>query len=165
MRRYALVSAALLALGAPAAAWALTQGPNDGTLVVKDGSAPKGTPVVTLVITGAAIGRITGLGSIVIASNAEPEVTGFDWRKDLSDNATKWGGGTSIKFRAVGGTYTILIYGSDVDISAVGHGTVTLAGMPDQTLGDGTYSLNGDPFRSLPANPTGKLTIGTPSNG
>jgi len=169
MRRYALVSAALLALGAPAAAWALTQGPNDGTLVVKDGTAPKGVPVVTLVITGAAIGHITNYATIVIDDTTTndpygPEVTNSDWHKDVSDTATKWGG-TNMKFRAVGGTYKITIYGSDVDLSAVGRGVVTLAGMPDTPSGDGTYSLNGDPARSLPATPTGKLTIGAPANG
>jgi hypothetical protein len=169
MRRLAVIPAALLALAAPAAAWALTQGPNDGTLVVKNGTAPKGVPVVTLVITGAAIGHISNLGTIIIDDVTPndpyaPEVSNADWHKDVSDTATKWGG-TNMKFRAVGGTYKITIYGSDVDLSAVGHGVVTLAGMPDTTVGDGWYSLNGDPLRSLPATPTGKLAIGVPSNG
>jgi hypothetical protein len=160
-----------MALGAPAAAWALTQGPNDGTLVVKNGTAPRGVPVVTLVITGAAIGHISNLGTIVIDDQTpndpySPEVSNADWHKDVpgSDTATKWGG-TNMKFRAVGGTYKITIYGSGVDLSAAGHGVVTLAGMPDQVSGDGMYSLNGDPFRSLPATPLAKLAIGTPVNG
>jgi len=168
MRRLAVISAALLVLGAPAA-WALTAGPNDGTLVVRDGTAPKGVPVVTLVITGAAIGHISNLGTIVIDDQTPtdpyaPEVSNADWHKDVSDTATKWSG-TNMKFRAVGGTYKITIYGSDVDLSAVGRGVVTLAGMPDLTSGDGTYSLNGDPFRSLPATPLAKLAIGAVSNG
>jgi hypothetical protein len=169
MRRLAVIPAALLVLAAPAAAWALTQGPNDGTLVVKDGTAPWGVPVVTLFISGAAIGHVSNLGTIVIDDLTPgdpygPEVSNSNWHKDVSDTATKWSG-TNMKFRAVGGTYKITIYGSDVDLSAVGHGVVTLAGMPDTTVGDGSYSLNGDPFRSLPATPTAKLTFGTAPNG
>jgi len=169
MRRLALICAPLLALAAPTVAWALTAGPNDGTLVVKNGTAPKGVPVVTLVITGAAIGHVSNFGTIVIDDATpgdpySPEVSNADWHKDVSDTATKWSG-TNMKFRAVGGTYKITIYGSDVDLSAVGHGVVTLAGMPDTTVGDGTYSLNGDPFHSLPASPLPKLAIGVTSNG
>jgi len=169
MRRLAVISAALLALGVPAAAWALTAGPNDGTLVVRNGTAPWGVPVVTLIISGAAIGHVTNLGTIVIddltpGDSYGPEVSNANWHKDVSDTATKWGG-TNMKFRAVGGTYKITIYGSDVDLSAVGHGVVTLAGMPDTTTGDGAYSLNGDPFHSLPATPLAKLAVGGTANG
>jgi hypothetical protein len=169
MRRLAVLSVSLLALAAPVAAWSMTQAPGDGTLVVKNGAAPKGVPVVTLVITGAAIGRITNYAAIVIDDSTpldpfSPEVTGFDWHKDVSDTATKWVG-TDMKFRAVGGTYKITIYGSGIDLSAVGRGVVTLTGLPDATTGDGVYSVNGDIFRSLPTAPLVKLTIGTSPTG
>jgi hypothetical protein len=173
MRRLAVLSVSLLALAAPAAAWSMTQAPGDGTLVIKNGAAPKGVPVVTLIITGAAIGRISNYGTIVIDDSTpldpySPEVSGFDWHKDVSPTATKWVGGglgTGMKFRAVGGTYKITIYGSGVDLSAVGSGFVTLSGIPDTTTGDGVYSLNGDTFRSLPATPLVKLTLGTAPTG
>jgi len=169
MRRLAVLSVSLLALAAPAAAWALTQASGDGTLVVKNGAGPRGVPVVTLVITGAAIGHVSGLGTIMIedlnANDAvSPEVTGANYRKDLSPTVTKWGG-VDFRFRAVGGTYRITIYGSDVDLSAVGHGYVWLTGLSDPTTGDGTYSLNGDPPRSLPATTLAKAPVGTPSSG
>jgi hypothetical protein len=169
MRRLALISVSLLALAVPAAAWALTQGPADGTLVVKNGTAPHGVPVVTLIVAGAVIGRVDNLGTIVIDDSTptdpfSPEVSGFDQHKDVSDTATKWTG-TGMKFRAVGGTYKITIYGSGVNLSAVGRGYVSLSGMPDSTTGDGSYSLNGDPFRSLPAAPLVKLTLGTSPTG
>jgi len=169
MRRLALFSVSMLALAAPAAAWAMTQAPGDGTLVVKNGAAPHGVPVVTLIVTGAAIGRVTNLGTIVIDDSTpndpfSPEVTGYDWHKDTSGTATKWTG-TNMKFRAVGGTYKITIYGSGIDMSVVGRGFVTLSGIPDTTSGDGTYSLNGDPSRSLPATPLVKLTLGTSPTG
>jgi hypothetical protein len=169
MRRLAVLSVSLLALAAPAAAWAMTQAPGDGTLVVKNGEAPHGVPVVTLIVTGAAIGRVTNLGTIVIDDSTpndpfSPEVSGYTSHKDVSDTATKWIG-VNMKFRAVGGTYKITIYGSGVDLSAVGRGYVTLSGVPDTTTGDGSYSLNGDNFRSLPASPLVKLTLGTSPTG
>jgi len=169
MRRLAVLSVSLLALAAPAAASALAQAPGDGTLVVKNGTAPRGVPVVTLIVTGAAIGRITNLGTIVIDDSTpndsfSPEVTGYTSHQDTSYTATKWIG-VNMKFRAVGGTYKITIYGSGVDLSAVGRGYVSLSGVPDATSGDGVYSLNGDPFRSLPATPLVKLTLGTSPTG
>jgi hypothetical protein len=169
MRRLALLSVSLLALAAPAAAWSMTQAPGDGTLVIKNGAAPKGVPVVTMIIAGAAIGRITNFGTIVIDDSTpldpySPEVSGFDSHKDVSGTATKWVG-VGMKFRAVGGTYKITIYGSGVDLSAVGSGYVTLSGIPDATTGDGVYSLNGDNFHSLPASPLVKLTLGTSPTG
>jgi hypothetical protein len=159
----------LVALAAPVAASAMTQAPGDGTLVVKNGTAPRGVPVVTLIVTGAAIGRVTNQGTIVIDDSTpndanSPEVTGYDSHKDVSPTATKWIG-VGMKFRAVGGTYKITIYGSGVDLSAVGRGFVTLTGIPDATTGDGTYSLNGDSPRSLPATPLVKLTLGTSPTG
>lgn len=170
MRRIAALTVLLLALAVPAAAWALTQSPGDGTLVVKNGTGPRGTPVVTLVITGAAIGHVSGLGTIVIEdltpnNAANPEVTGAAYRKDVSDTGTvtKWGG-VDFRFRAIG-AYRITIYGSDVDLSAVGHGYVWLTGLSDPTAGDGTYSLNGATFRSLPATTLVKAPIVASSSG
>ena len=167
MRRLAFICVPLLALAVPAVAWAFAQSPNDGSLVVKNGSAPKGVPVVTLVISGAAIGRVTGLGTIVIDDATpqdpfSPEVTGWDWHKDVSDTATKWSG-TNMKFRAVGGTYKVTIYGSGVYLSAIGTGrVVSLAGIPDTPSGDGVYSFNDDPFKSLPANPLTQVPLAAP---
>ena len=171
MRRFAALIVLLLALAVPAAAWALTQSPGDGTLVVKNGTGPRGTPVVILVITGAAIGHVSALGTIVIEdlnpNDANtPEVTGAAYRKDVSGTSgtvTKWGG-VDFRFRAVG-AYRITIYGSDVDLSAVGHGYVWLTGLSDPTTGDGVYSLNGATFRSLPATTLVKAPIGAPSSG
>ncbi len=151
-------------------AWAFAQSPNDGSLVVKNGSAPKGVPVITLVIKGAAIGRVTGFGTIVIEDTTpmdpfSPEVTGWNSLKDV-DTGTKWVG-VNMKFRAVGGTYKITIYGSGVYLSAIGTGrVVSLAGIPDQTTGDGSYSFNDDPFKSLPANPLTQVPLAaSASNG
>jgi hypothetical protein len=142
--------------------------PGDGTLVVKNGSAPKGTPVVTLVIKGAAIGQVTGYGKIQISDPHPddvftPEVTGADWQKDKGADGILWGSGSgSFRFRVVGGAYyyKITIWGSGVDLVASGRGTAILTGSAEAPARDGTFSLNGGEFKSLPARTTAALTIG-----
>ena len=54
--------------------------------------------------------------------------------------------------------FTIVIYGSGVNLVAVGTGTVQLAGMPDTPKGDGRYSLERRPTSCrCRATPTKKL--------
>jgi hypothetical protein len=164
MRHLVVTFAFLTALAVPAAAVAAHVAPGDGTLVVKNGSAPKGTAVVTLVIRGAAIGQVAGAGKILI-SDASPddgftfEVTGSDWHKEKGDTGTVYGG-AGFRYRAVGGLYKITIYGSGVDLVASGRGTAFLTGSPEAPARDGLYSLNGGDFKSLPALTTRQLTIG-----
>ena len=174
MRRLSVILGLFSVFAVPAAALAATSAPADGSLVVKNGSAPYGdglnVPVVQLTFTGSVIGQVLGSGKIVIDAGpnadptAEPVVTGagLPSNSTRSDTAQVWKG-TSFKFRAVGGTYTVLVYGSQVNLVAVGTGTVRLAGMPDTKSGDGRYSLNGDDFASLPGTQTDKRFI--TSNG
>jgi hypothetical protein len=80
-----------------------------------------------------------------------------------SDTAQVWKG-NDFTFRAVGSattTFTVLVYGSHVNLIAAGKGTARLAGMPDTPQGDGKYSLNDSDFHSLPGVQTARLTIGT----
>jgi hypothetical protein len=173
MRRTVVTCVVLAAFAVPATALGLRLAPGDGTLVVKNGSAPRGSAVVTLVIRGAAIGQITGGGKIVIDdptpdTGSPPEVTGFGWHKSVdagknADTIDVWGGTETFRFRAVGGTYRITIYGSGVDLVASGFGNAILTGSPDAPARDGVYSLSGNEFRSLPTSPT-KLPIGIPTS-
>lgn len=164
MRPRLLLTALLVALAAPAAALAAGTATGDGTLVVRNGNAPQGTPVVVLVIRGAAIGQVTGSGRILINDGTPDdgytaEVTGADWSKDKGDAGRLWGG-PGFSFRAVGGTYTITIWGSGVNLVASGRGSVFLTGSAESPNRDGGYSLNGRDFKSLPALTTRQLTIG-----
>src|SRR3954447_6245669 len=168
MRRTVVFGAVIAALAVPALAVGAGLAIGDGTLVVKNGTAPKGTPVITLVIRGAAIGQISGFGKIVIDDptqndGASPEVTGATWHRDSGDTATTWGG-ADFRFRVVGGVYKITIYGSGVDLVASGRGNAILAGSTDTPSRDGVYSVNGGDFHSLPAVPTKQLTIGAPTS-
>ena len=170
MRRLSVILGLFTAIVVPTAALAATSATGDGSLVVKNGQAPwpSSTPVVSLTITGSVIGQVDH-GKLVIDAgpnadlDAQPQVTGAEWRGDSTRSPTAqiWKG--SFKFRAVGGTYTVLVYGTDVNLVAVGTGTVKLAGLPDTPSGDGKYSLNGGDFVSLPGTQTDKRIIG--SNG
>jgi hypothetical protein len=166
MRRLALIFVACAALVAPAAALGMTQASGDGSLVVKNGAAPDGVPVVALTITGSVIGRVTDFGKIIIDPGPNPvslpQVIGAGKALDVkgSDTAQMWIGG-DFTFRAVGGKFTILVYGSHVNLIAAGTGKVRLAGMPDTPTGDGKYSLNDSDFRSLPGAQTARLLIGS----
>ena len=154
-------------IAVPAAALAAPTATTDGSLVVRNGSAPAGTPVVQLTITGSVIGHVDH-GRIIIDTGVNgdaPDVLGAEYRGDskFSDTAQVWRG-QDFKFRAVGGkNMVVLVYGSGVDLVAIGKGTVKLAGLPD-SVGDGKYSLNGADFVSLPGTQTDKRTI-VGSNG
>jgi hypothetical protein len=165
MRLLLFLSASLAALAVPAAALAGAGAHADtGTLVVKNGIAPAGTPVVVLVIRGAAIGQVTGSGRILIkaespADEETVEVTGAPSQKDKGDQGRLWWG-PGFRFRAVGGIYTITIWGSGVNLVASGRGSVVLTGSPEAPFRDGEYSLNGGDFKSLPWLSTRQLPIG-----
>jgi hypothetical protein len=176
MRRIILLVAFFGAVATPAAGLASASATGDSTLVVFNGTAPftpgdlkSSTPVVQLTITGSVIGQVRGQGEIIIDGGAKspaPEVTGAGLPHDVksSDTAQAWIGGLDgFRFRAVGGAYTIVVYGAKVSLTAVGTGTVVLAGTPNVAVGDGRYSLNGDDFKSLPGTPTKQLSI--QSNG
>lgn len=170
MRRLALVPVLLLALALPAGALALRGGGGDGWLVVQNGDNGDGIataahpydarPVVTLVITkGFVIGHVSNEGRIAIydlnaSDKNAPEVTGASRVRDLSlpkstADGTMWAG-TDFRFRAVDGSYRVVIWGSGVYVFAGGQGTVTLTGSRDTPRQDGKYSLNGGAFVSIP---------------
>ena len=167
MRRLSVILGLFSVIAVPAAALAAPSATGDGSLVVQNGSAPTGTPVVQLTITGSVIGRVDH-GRIIIDTQVggdAPDVTGADFRGDskFSPTAQVWRG-QNFKFRAVAGkNMVVLVYGTGVDLVAIGKGTVKLAGLPDVGIGDGKYSLNGAEFLSLPGTQTDKRSIG--SNG
>ena len=175
MRRIVLIGLALAALAAPAAAMAVRMSPGDGTLVVRSGSAPDGVPSVTLVIKGTVVGHVStgspdNFDKIVVDDlngttvfNATSVGSSDLSQKKTSATETRWLG-TDFRFRAVGDNYyKITIFGSGVNLFAVGQGKVTLQGMPDTTVKDGLYSINGADFKSLPTSPSAWLQISTSS--
>lgn len=170
MRRLSVIFAVGAALVVPVVAFAGIGSSTDGSLVVQHGSAPVGTPVVFLTITGSVIGtvyhgRIVIDGGPNVDPSQAPQVTPNAQCVTPVGETVRRCNGDNFSFRAVGGKYTVLVYGTNVNVVAVGTGTVKLAGMPDTPRGDGRYSLNGDDFVSLPGSQTDKLVIASTSNG
>ena len=171
MRRLALICLPLIALAVPAAAFAVQK--DDGTLVIKNGSAPRTVAVVTLVVDGTALGHVStgspdqvdkvviqdfnnGSGDIGASiTNSAPTLT-----RTTDKDKTSFVG-SDFRWRAANGTYRIWIYGSGVNVFAVGRGTVVLQGKTDPGVADGRYSLDGQDWHSLPSAPSDLLHFGS----
>jgi hypothetical protein len=148
------------------AALAKPSGPNDGALSVKNADGR-----VVMIGRGVLIGRFD-TGQVTIKDpnpndGAKPIVTGADVTQSLGEKTTRYSG-SNVRFRMIGGTFSITVFGRDIDLSAVGRGMVTLNG----TLGgkgsagnDGTYAVNGgapQPFPSFVFTfPLTAATVGT----
>jgi hypothetical protein len=144
--RNLVFSCALFALVLPGAAVAHTRASGDGTVLIKDGVGK-----VTIVAKGGVIGRF-GQGVLTVRDpnpddNIGEIVTGAERTHEVNGYVTKYWG-KDVRFRYIGGKFTITIVGSDVDLSAIGKGTVELVGAG--TADDGTYSLNDSKPQPLP---------------
>jgi hypothetical protein len=162
MRRILLTGLAAAVLALPAAAAQAGGRARTGWLVVRDAANDgglAGAPVATIVVQGFVLGRVTDEGSVEIyhvgaVTQGQPQVAGSDvYRSGVrwhGVSGTKWSG-SGFRFRAVSGTYRVVVHGSGVYLFAGGHGSVTLAGSAADPAGDGHYSLDGKAFRSLPS--------------
>src|SRR5919205_3611934 len=109
MRRLLTFAVLACALALPVGAAARQSGPNDGTLSIKDGRG-----VITIQGRGGVIGSFAK-GSVTIndpidGDGTGPIVTGDDWSKERNDTTTTWGG-SKVRFRMIGGTFTIVVRG------------------------------------------------------
>jgi hypothetical protein len=158
VKRLALITAAACLVFAGTAA-ARVGGPNDGTLVVKDGIG-----IFQISARGAALGHI-GAGYVQIKDpnpndNINPIVTGADAQYDINAKTTRYAG-KDIRFRMIGGAFMITVVASGVDLSVVGKGDVRIVGRG--TDDDGSYSVNGGTAQPVPFLPvTFKLTAPPP---
>ena len=168
MRRILLscTTVAVLVLPAAASASARASG-TPGFLVVKkavgDGGI-QGLPVVTVVVHGFVLGRVSPKAEALVdvyqlpsaAGNGEPSAVGVD----LTRKIVRWRGfkgneysGSGFRFRATGGDYRVVVRGSGVYLFAGGNGSVRLRGSSVYPNADGTYSIDGRPWLSLPTQP------------
>ena len=167
MRRILLSCATLAVLVLPAAAAGARASGAQGFLVVKKAAGDggiQGRPVVTVVVHGFVLGRVSPHAEALVdvyqlpsaAGNGEPQAVGTDLRKDV----VRWRGfkgsryrGSGFRLRATGGDYRVVVRGSGVYLFAGGNGSVTLRGSLVYPNADGTYSINGRPWVSLPTQP------------
>ena len=160
-----LICASLAVLALPSAAAGSSARSATGFLVIRaattDGGVT-GRPVATIVVRGFVIGRVSQEGRVDVyhlalpAGHGAPQATGAD----LSRAAVHWRSfsgtqfsGSAFRFRAIGGTYRIIVRGSGVYLFVGGQGTATLRGSTNYPAGDGEYAFDGEAFRSLPSKP------------
>jgi hypothetical protein len=172
MRRILLSCASAAVLMLPAAASAGARGhASTGFLVVRKAAADGGVhghPVVTVVVEGFVLGRVSQEALVDVyhlpsPAGGGPQAAG----PDVSTRRVRWHGfagteysGSGFRFRAMGGAYRVVVRGSGVYLFAGGHGSVTLHGSSVYPGSDGGYSIDGRPFRSLPARPLKRLIGG-----
>ena len=168
MRRLVLLTMLASALGLPAAGFAFggDGGGDDGTLSVRNGAGE-----VTLRFNGSAIGRVRD-GSIRVNDPISSDGLGVrffgtcdDRRLDPRTGAVTCIG-ESIRFRVIGGRYTLVMKGTGIFLSAVGRGNVVLDGRGEEPdiIRDGVYSLNDAPYKSLPDSDK-SFTLNSPPTG
>jgi hypothetical protein len=166
MRRILLTCALLALLAVPAAASARASTPaKPGFLVVRKAAGDGGVygrPVVTVVVKGFVLGRVSQEARVDIyhlasaSGQGSPQVKGAD----VSTAPVRWHGlpgkrysGSNFRFRAISGFYRVVVRGSGVYVFAGGKGHVMVRGSSRYPSADGTFSVNGSAFRSLPASP------------
>lgn len=147
-----LVALSVGSLAAAAGAGTLREPMQDGTLSVREGRA-----TIQLRMKGSVIGRLTKGRLVITESPADTTtivVRGWESRqRDPSGNTTIFTG-TGIRFRiADTKRFTVKVAGKGLNFSAVGRGDGWIDGYGDPEDGiffDGSYSLNGTDYPTLP---------------
>jgi hypothetical protein len=152
MRRLVAFTVLAFGLAVPAVGFALDQ-VEDGTLSVRNGVGK-----VFLQVNGSTVGRVAH-GKVTVTDPIPSDEDDVDFwncdKRSYPSDATTVCWGNNIRFRAIGGRYRIWARGTGIYLSAVGHGGGQLDGRGDEpdVDRDGAYSLNDEPYRSLPDEP------------
>jgi hypothetical protein len=142
---------AIVSLAAVVSAGAVRGPMEEGTLSVRDGRA-----TIVLRIKGGVIGRLAK-GRLTItdspAGGGLVVVRGAERVRNITERTTIYSG-TNIRFRVSDDRRFVLrVNGTKINFSAVGRGDGWLDGFGDPDRGiyfDGSYSLNGEPYSSIP---------------
>lgn len=148
---FIVAALAVLSLAATAVAMAMRAPVEDGTLSVRDGRA-----AIQLRMRGGIIGRFAR-GKLTITDSIDDDthvvVRGAERDRDLTERTTVYSG-TNIRFRITDDRrFVVKINASRINLSAVGRGDGWLDGGGDPEEGiffDGSYSLNGAEYESIP---------------
>src|SRR4029453_15051672 len=122
-----------------------------------------GRPVVTLVVRGFVLGRISREARVAVYylpmknAGGVPQV---QQGADVSTSARQWHklpgkvfSGSNFRFRAMGGRYLVVVRGFGVYLFAGGHGHVTLRGSSVNPRTAGGDSVAASKFRPFPYPP------------
>jgi hypothetical protein len=145
----------VIALAIPAAAYAQEGAkPGNGTLSIREGRG-----VVQLDARGSMTGRLNGRLTV---TDPKP----YDGKRAIVFGATKTTyrnerttvyQGKNVRFRLSGARFVIRMDGKAIFLSAIARGQGTLDGIGDPTSNifyDGVWSLNDEPYHSLPDDAT-----------
>jgi hypothetical protein len=156
----------LLALAIPATAYAATSAPrpgSNGTLSIREARG-----VVQLNGRGSMTGRLNGRLTI---TDPKP----YDAKRPIVYGATKTiyrnekttvFQGKNLRFRLIGSLFQIRAEGKAMFVSAIARGKGVLDGAGDPSANifyDGVWSLNEEPYRSLPDDPSSFELVASPS--
>lgn len=118
---------------------------------------------------GSIIGRL-GKGRLVVTGTRDGAtiiVRGAESSRSVGEKTTVYTG-TNIRFRVADDRrFTLKIGGKGLNFSAVGRGDATIDGWGDPGGGiffDGSYSLNDEPYHSLPDERT-RFQLAAPPTG
>lgn len=168
MRKLAILACSLVAAAALAGGAGAVD-PESGTL-----SVARGKGIVTLEIRGNVLGRL-GSGILAVTDltprdryNATVVARKMKEARPTGLKTMRYRG-QGIRFRMLGGGYRVIIRGTGIALSAVGHGSVTLDAEHASVFDDpGVYSLDGVDCTveatsciPLPDNPE-RYALGTP---
>ena len=150
--RKLLIPCLLLALVIPATAYTRAQpvGPGNGTLSIREGRG-----VAQLNVRGSMTGRLNGRLTITDPKPYDakrPVVYGAARTIYRSEKTTVFQG-KNLRFRLIGAQFQIRLQGKAIFVSAIGRGNGLLDGVGDVTANifyDGVWSLNDEPYKSLP---------------
>ena len=153
----------LAALAIPAGTFARNAPPaNNGTLSIREARG-----IVQINARGSMTGRLNGRLTI---TDPKP----FDAKRAIVYGATKTiyrnerttvFQGKNLRFRAIGAQFRIRAEGKAIFVSALARGSVTLDGAGDVSANifyDGVWSLNDEPYHSLPDDPATFELVGSP---
>jgi hypothetical protein len=143
-------AAAALTLATAAVAAGMRAPVEDGTLSVRDGRV-----TIVLKLRGGVIGRF-GRGKLTV-TDLNPDsgtvvVHGAERERLVNERKTIYAG-SNIRFRISDDRRVVVrIAGTKINLSAVGRGDGSMDGYGDQegVFFDGSFSLNGSPYRSIP---------------
>ena len=158
----------LIVLALPATAYSSPDGgpppTQDGTLSIREGRG-----LVQLSARGSITGRFDR-GKITVTDpnpydDKRPVVYGSSKTTYRGDRTTIYQG-RNIRFRLIGALFTSKIEGRGIYLSAIGRGRGIIDGTGDSSAGifyDGVWSLNDEPYHSLPDSATAFQLVAVPT--
>lgn len=153
----------LISLVIPAAAYTRTAPPaNNGTLSIREARG-----IVQLNARGSMTGRLNGRLTITDPRpyDAKRPIVYGSTKTIYRNEKTTVYRGKNLRFRLIGAQFELRAEGKAMFISAIARGRVTLDGVGDVSANifyDGVWSLNDEPYHSLPDDPATFELVGSP---